>query len=358
MKNSKFDSILSNYIKDKDNTVTIEALQNIVYDNKLTLNEIDKFIEYAIEKGYKISSKIEDATDIKQQLRNYLQSPPEIETDIENLFGLYMKDIGTSKILSDKELRRLIKLYHEKNDMDAWRKLIESNLRLVISVALKFKGRGLPLMDIIEEGNIGLMRAIEKFDYRKNYKFSTYALWWIYSAIQRAITLQRNMIKLPISAVYKIYKIKAAKQELEQQLGREPTLEELREKTGFREKTIIHLLDFLDDLRSLDTDFYSRGEFELADVIHDDINKIPEKEFLNAVRIDTLYRLLDKLDKRARFVIVHRYGLKGFKRRTLLDLSKRLKISKERVRQIENRAIKKLYKLIIEENLVDLFREE
>ena len=257
---------------------------------------------------------------------------------------IYLNEIGQIPLLSEEEERELGRKSSE-GDAAARQKLAEANLRLVVSIAKHYTGRGVQLMDLIQEGNMGLMRAAEKYDYRKENRFSTYASWWIKEAMQRAIDQQSREIRVPVHVAENMKKVQKVSKELQQELGREPLPKEIAEKIpGKTEKDIKDILSYLQSPVSLETPVGEEGENSLGDMVEDRTEATPEEAMDSLVRKEEVSELLDSLSDRERQVIRLRYGLEDGKTHTLEEIGNTLNVTRERVRQIEARAMEKLRK--------------
>ena len=257
---------------------------------------------------------------------------------------IYLNEIGQIPLLSEEEERELGRKSSE-GDAAARQKLAEANLRLVVSIAKHYTGRGVQLMDLIQEGNMGLMRAAEKYDYTKENRFSTYASWWIKEAMQRAIDQQSREIRVPVHVAENMKKVQKVSKELQQELGREPLPKEIAEKIpGKTEKDIKDILSYLQSPVSLETPVGEEGENSLGDMVEDRTEATPEEAMDSLVRKEEVSELLDSLSDRERQVIRLRYGLEDGKTHTLEEIGNTLNVTRARVRQIEARAMEKLRK--------------
>lgn len=255
---------------------------------------------------------------------------------------IYLNEIGQIPLLSEEEERELGRRSSE-GDENARRKLAEANLRLVISIAKHYNGRGVQFMDLIQEGNMGLMRAAEKYDYTMKNRFSTYASWWIKEAMQRAIDQQSREIRVPVHVAENMKKVQKISKELQQELGREPLPNEIAEKIpGKTEKDIKEILTYLQSPVSLETPVGEEGENSLGDMVEDRTEATPEEAMITLAQKEEVIELLESLSDRERQVIRLRYGLEDGKTHTLEEIGSILNVTRERVRQIEARAMEKL----------------
>lgn len=260
---------------------------------------------------------------------------------IDDPVKIYLKDIGTVPLLTGEEERE-IAIKMTGGDMGAKRRLSEANLRLVVSVARRYLGRGMPLLDLIQEGNLGLMKAVDKFDYTKGFKFSTYATWWIRQAITRAIADQARTIRIPVHMVETINKQTKASRILLQELGRDPTPEELAVYLKTTPEKVIEIQKIAQDPVSLETPVGEEDDSHLGDFVEDDKVAAPgDSAAQNMLRLK-LIGILDTLTPREEKVIRLRYGLDDGKPRTLEEVGKAFNVTRERIRQIEAKALRKL----------------
>jgi RNA polymerase primary sigma factor len=254
---------------------------------------------------------------------------------------LYLRQIGKVKLLTAEQEVSLAKRI-ERKDMEAKRKLTEANLRLVVSIARRYPGRGLSLLDLIQEGNLGLIRAVEKFDYRRGYKFSTYATWWIRQAITRAIADQARTIRIPVHMVETINKLIRVQRQLLQDIGREPTPEEIAAEMGTTPQKVREVLKISQDPVSLDTPIGGEEDSQLGDFIEDEDAIVPLEAVSEIMQNEELNDVLGTLTHRERKVIELRFGLKGEDPRTLEELGQKFGVTRERIRQIEAKTLAKL----------------
>jgi RNA polymerase primary sigma factor len=267
----------------------------------------------------------------------------------------YLKEIGGVSLLSAKDEVRLAKLI-EKGDQDAKNALIEANLRLVVSVAKRYMGRGLNLLDLIQEGNLGLIRAVEKFDYRKGFKFSTYATWWIRQAVSRAIADQARTIRIPVHMVDAINRVTRMQRQLVQDFGRQPTAEQIGQELDLPAAKVEELLELARETVSLEAPM-GDTEASLADFIEDEHTRQPDQLTARKIMKEDLRKTLDGLPERERKIIELRYGLNGNDPMTLEQVGQNFGVTRERIRQMEIRTLRRLQKFRMARALQDAVQD-
>jgi RNA polymerase primary sigma factor len=254
--------------------------------------------------------------------------------------NLYVRQIGSGRLLTPAEERELARRKDE-GDEEAKRRLIESNLRLVMSITRNYTKTSVPLLDLIQEGNLGLIRAVEKFDYRMGYKLSTYATWWIRQSITRALADQGRLIRLPVHVADQVRRVTKARRVLAQRLNRDPVLLELAAESGLPEARVKELLELVEDPISLETPV-GEGDSMYSDLIEDETTERPEATVADNLRSADLAEALDRLEPRLREVLDRRFGLTGQPPETLEEIGQKLGVTRERVRQLEGRALREL----------------
>jgi RNA polymerase primary sigma factor len=268
------------------------------------------------------------------------EAAPAVKAPVSDPLRLYTRQVGDGPLLTREEERELARR-KDAGDEEAKRKLIEANLRLVMSITRHYTRAGVPLLDLIQEGNLGLIRAVEKFDYRMGYKLSTYATWWIRQSITRALADQGRTIRLPVHVADQVRRMMRARRQLAQKLNRDPTTEELAAESGFPETRIAELLDLVEDPVSLETPV-GDGESLYGDLIEDTKSDRPDEETAINLRHTELAEALQSLNPRMRHVLELRFGLSGSEPKTLEEVGEGLGITRERVRQLEARALREL----------------
>ena len=266
---------------------------------------------------------------------------PPAQTDLEDPLGSYLKEIGRGRLLTKEEEVQLAKQI-AKGSQEARRRMTEANLRLVVSIAKKYQNRGLPLLDLIQEGNLGLMRAVEKFDHRRGYKFSTYATWWIRQAVLRSIGDQARTIRLPLHMGDRLNKMMRVTQRLTEGLGRVPTDEELGEELGMTKLEVEGLRKLAWDAVSLETPISDESDTELGHMLEDENAESPVDAASDSDMRRQLDDVLQTLDPRERRVVQLRFGLVDGHQRSLDEVARRLGVNREQVRKMERTALDKL----------------
>ena len=326
--------------KKKKNVLEYQEISDHFADLHLEEEQMDEILD-ALEKSGIDVLRITDDDDIPDE---ELLLSDEDEVDMENLdlsipdgisiedpVRMYLKEIGKVPLLSAEEEIELAKRM-ENGDQEAKKRLAEANLRLVVSIAKRYVGRGMLFLDLIQEGNLGLIKAVEKFDYRKGYKFSTYATWWIRQAITRAIADQARTIRIPVHMVETINKLIRVSRQLLQELGREPTPEEISEEMGMPVDRVREILKISQEPVSLETPIGEEEDSHLGDFIQDDNVPVPAEAA----------SFLGTLTEREQKVLRLRFGLDDGRARTLEEVGKEFNVTRERIRQIEAKALRKL----------------
>ena len=275
-----------------------------------------------------------------------LDEPEALSEDVENAklddpVRMYLKEIGRIKLLTPEEEQEIAKKMAE-GDEDARKRMSEANLRLVVSIAKRYVGRGMQLLDLIQEGNLGLMKAVEKFDYTKGYKFSTYATWWIRQSITRAIADQARTIRIPVHMVETINRVLRTSHSMVQKLGREPTTKEIADELHIEESKVEEVLKIAQEPVSLETPIGEEEDSHLGDFIQDDEASQPSEEASYTLLREQLEEVLSTLTPREEQVLRMRFGLTDGKPHTLEEVGKEFDVTRERIRQIESKALRKL----------------
>jgi RNA polymerase primary sigma factor len=300
--------------------------------------EADDEAEPAEEPEEEPEEEPKDEDDDADELERDTKTGQAAET--QDPLKLYVRAIGDGPLLTAAQERELARR-KDLGDESAKRRLVESNLRLVMSIARNYQRAGVPLLDLIQEGNLGLMRAVEKFDYKRGFKLSTYATWWIRQSITRAIADQGRTIRLPVHVVDQVRRVTKARRALGQKLGREPTSDEIAAETGFEKRRVEELLDLVEEPVSLETPI-GDGDSLYADLIEDEAADLPEEVTADQLRRVEVREALEVLNERQRRVLELRYGLAGDAPRSLEEVGRVLGVTRERVRQLESNAFREL----------------
>ena len=322
-----------------------QALEEMNYDT----DELDKLYEALEDNGVELpgglsTAELEEIQAEVSKFENSANMEKILEQEgvsIDDPVRQYLKEIGRIPLLNSDAEKELAERMMN-GDEEAKNVLVESNLRLVVSIAKKYLGRGMYFLDLIHEGNLGLMTSVDKFDYTKGYKFSTYATWWIRQAITRAIADQARTIRIPVHMVETIHKVTKYSRQMLQELGREPTAEEIGEKIGLSADRVREILKISQDPVSLETPIGEEEDSHLGDFIPDDDTPAPSEAAATTMLRETIERELHTLTPREEHVIKLRFGLYDGRNRTLEEVGKEFDITRERIRQIEAKALRKL----------------
>jgi len=332
----------------KRGVLTYEEIAERMSNFDVDSDQMDEYYEYLSDQGIELIGENGDEDPNLQDLTkeeeeefdlNDLSVPPGVK--INDPVRMYLKEIGRVDLLSADEEIELAKRI-EQGDEEAKRRLAEANLRLVVSIAKRYVGRGMLFLDLIQEGNMGLMKAVEKFDYRKGYKFSTYATWWIRQAITRAIADQARTIRIPVHMVETINKLIRVQRQLLQDLGREPTPEEIAEDMDLTPDKVREILKIAQEPVSLETPIGEEDDSHLGDFIEDQEATSPSEHAAYELLKEQLEDVLDTLTDREENVLRLRFGLDDGRTRTLEEVGKVFGVTRERIRQIEAKALRKL----------------
>jgi RNA polymerase primary sigma factor len=313
---------------------------------ELTKEQVEDFYTYLIDHGIELVEGVEHKAPPHEQpaLAEEEKAGPKLDLTVEpslDSLRLYLREIGKVPLLTADQEVYLAKRI-ERGDMSAKTQMIEANLRLVVSIAKAYLGRGLSFLDLIQEGSLGLIRAVEKFDYRKGYKFSTYATWWIRQAVTRAIADKARTIRIPVHMVEKLNKVVHIERQLVQRLGREPRPDEIALELEMTTAEVREILRMSQLPVSLEKPIGEEEESELGDFVQDDQAESPFDSASLNLRREDIDRALDSLPPRERKVIELRFGLNGTPPRTLEEVGRAFGVTRERIRQIENNTLKKL----------------
>ena len=335
--------------KKKKNSLEYQEISEFFKDMELDADEFEKILDFLETNNIDVL-RIMDDDDIDDDI--ILDDEDEVEVekiDLSVLEGvstedpvrMYLKEIGKVPLLTAEEEIELAQRM-EEGDQEAKKRLAEANLRLVVSIAKRYVGRGMLFLDLIQEGNLGLIKAVEKFDYRKGYKFSTYATWWIRQAITRAIADQARTIRIPVHMVETINKLIRVSRQLLQELGREPTPEEIAAEMNMPVDRVREILKISQEPVSLETPIGEEEDSHLGDFIQDDNVPVPADAAAFTLLKEQLEEVLGTLTEREQKVLTLRFGLEDGRARTLEEVGKEFNVTRERIRQIEAKALRKL----------------
>ena len=348
--NTAFNVQVADFIRNHKKAGTAiddEVTEKLVIPFVLDADGIDDLLERLTDGGISITDK-----DGNPSSKYVVEAPKPEELTDEELLGsnsakvndpvrMYLKEIGVVPLLSNEEEKELA-IAVENGDLEAKQRLAEANLRLVVSIAKRYVGRGMQFLDLIQEGNMGLMKAVDKFDYSKGFKFSTYATWWIRQAIARAIADQARTIRIPVHMVETINKLVREQRNLLQELGQDPTPEQIAERMDMTPDKVREILKIAQEPVSLETPIGEEDDSHLGDFIEDEVIENPVDYTTRVVLREQLDEVLDTLTDREENVLRLRFGLDDGKMRTLEDVGKVFNVTRERIRQIEAKALRKL----------------
>ena len=345
--NTAFNVQVADFIRNHKTAIDDEVTEKLVIPFVLDADGIDDLLERLTDGGISITDK-----DGNPSSKYVVEAPKPEELTDEELLGsnsakvndpvrMYLKEIGVVPLLSNEEEKELA-IAVENGDLEAKQRLAEANLRLVVSIAKRYVGRGMQFLDLIQEGNMGLMKAVDKFDYSKGFKFSTYATWWIRQAITRAIADQARTIRIPVHMVETINKLVREQRNLLQELGQDPTPEQIAERMDMTPDKVREILKIAQEPVSLETPIGEEDDSHLGDFIEDEVIENPVDYTTRVVLREQLDEVLDTLTDREENVLRLRFGLDDGKMRTLEDVGKVFNVTRERIRQIEAKALRKL----------------
>ena len=342
---------LKDYAKKKKNVIEPGEIADFFSEIELTEDNYDRIYEFMEQNGIDLLKIVEEEEEIPEE---EIDLSDEEDIDVENIdlsvpdgisiedpVRMYLKEIGKVPLLTADEEVELAKRM-EEGDEEAKKRLAEANLRLVVSIAKRYVGRGMQFLDLIQEGNLGLIKAVEKFDYTKGYKFSTYATWWIRQAITRAIADQARTIRIPVHMVETINKLIRVSRQLLQELGREPTPEEIAEEMNLPVDRVREILKISQEPVSLETPIGEEEDSHLGDFIQDENVPVPADAAAFTLLKEQLVEVLGTLTDREQKVLRLRFGLDDGRARTLEEVGKEFNVTRERIRQIEAKALRKL----------------
>ena len=339
--------------------LTLEQIQQCLEEVEVTREQLQELHAHLDEQGIELLEADGEPARLEVETGERVASPEAAEPQAEvpkraevdltvepslDSLRLYLRSIGRVNLLTADQEVALAKRI-ERGDMAAKQQMIEANLRLVVSIAKSYLGRGLTFLDLIQEGSMGLIRAVEKFDYRRGYKFSTYATWWIRQAVTRAIADKGRTIRIPVHMVEKLNKVVHVERQLVQQLGREPTPEEIAAELETSVREVRDVLRMAQQPVSLERPVGEEEDSELGDFVEDQTAESPFELACERLRRENLWRALHSLPAREREVIELRYGLTGERPYTLEEVGRAFNVTRERIRQIENHTLKKLESL-------------
>lgn len=342
--------------KKQKNVVELQEIKEVFQKGSLTPAQLEGIVSYLEERKIDVltmseidSDEIEQSDVFPEEVEKEYEAKREGESEIlhsergsaEDPVRMYLKEIGRIPLLSSEEEIELAKRM-EMGDEEAKKKLSEANLRLTVSIAKRYSGRGMQFLDLIQEGNLGLIKAVEKFDYRKGYKFSTYATWWIRQSITRAIADQARTIRIPVHMVETMNRVNRTSRRLLQEYGREPTPEEIAVTMNLPVERILEVSKISQEPVSLETPIGEEEDSHLGDFIQDEHVPVPSEEAAHTLLREQLEEVMDTLSDREQKVLALRFGLEDGKPHTLEEVGRDFQVTRERIRQIEAKALRKL----------------
>ena len=342
--------------KKQKNVVELQEIKEVFQKGSLTPAQLEGIVSYLEERKIDVltmseidSDEIEQSDVFPEEVEKEYEGKREDEPEIlhsergsaEDPVRMYLKEIGRIPLLSSEEEIELAKRM-EMGDEEAKKKLSEANLRLTVSIAKRYSGRGMQFLDLIQEGNLGLIKAVEKFDYRKGYKFSTYATWWIRQSITRAIADQARTIRIPVHMVETMNRVNRTSRRLLQEYGREPTPEEIAVTMNLPVERILEVSKISQEPVSLETPIGEEEDSHLGDFIQDEHVPVPSEEAAHTLLREQLEEVMDTLSDREQKVLALRFGLEDGKPYTLEEVGRDFQVTRERIRQIEAKALRKL----------------
>ena len=338
--------------KKKENVLELSEIEKVFADQGMELDDdkTEKVFEYLENKGIVAMVPESDTEDdiildvedepTEEELENIEMAVPD-GVSIEDPVRMYLKEIGKVPLLTAEEEKELA-MKMEAGDMEAKKRLAEANLRLVVSIAKRYTGRGMSFLDLVQEGNLGLIKGVEKFDYTKGYKLSTYATWWIRQSVTRALADQARTIRVPVHMVETINKMSKMQRKLTLELGYEPSVTELADALDMSEDKVMEIMQIAREPASLETPIGEEDDSNLGDFVADNNVVTPEGNVESVMLREHIDALLGDLKERERQVIVLRFGLEDGHPRTLEEVGKEFNVTRERIRQIEAKALRKL----------------